>query len=406
MNTSPVNAVLSVDRTFLFIFGISAVILVLIAVAMLFFVIRYNHKRHPVAADFDHNLIAEVIWTAVPTLLVLAMFYYGWTSYQALRTVPPEAMEVKVTARMWSWSFAYENGKKSSELYVPAGKPVKLTLGSVDVIHGFYVPAFRIKMDAVPGMTTHAWFLPEQTGDYDIFCSVYCGVGHADMHTRVRVVGAEEFAVWLAAGGEERQGAKAVLERLGCLGCHSTDGSPSMGPSFKGLAGRSVNLVDPAGKERTVVADEAYLRRAVLGEKGGTVKGFEPMMPSYQGQIDDQEMAAILEFLQTGGGPSAARGRKVAEAEGCLGCHSSDGSPLLGPSFRGLFGGQSTVLDKGREVRVTVDEAYVLEVLADPAKRRVKGFPPEMPAYSQLSDEERQALVAYLRSLGQGGGAK
>jgi cytochrome c oxidase subunit 2 len=405
METSPVNAVLSVDRTFLFIFGVSAFILVLIAAAMLFFVIRYNRKRHPVAADFDHNLTAEIIWTALPTLLVLAMFYYGWTSYMELRNVPPGAMEVQVKARMWSWSFIYESGKKSSQLFVPAGKPVKLTLTSADVIHGFYVPAFRIKIDTVPGMTTHAWFLPEQVGDHDVFCSVYCGVQHADMHTLVRVVSPEEFARWLEAG-DEAQGGKAILERLGCLACHSLDGSPLVGPSFKGLAGRSVTLVDAGGKEQTVVADEAYLRRAVLGEKSGTVKGFDPVMPSYQGQIDAQEMAAILEFLLTGGAHSPARGLKVAEAEGCLGCHSSDGSQLFGPSFKGLFGGDSTVLDQGREVRVKVDEAYVLEVLADPKKRPVKGYPPEMPAYPNLSEEDRQALLAYLRSLGQVGAEK
>lgn len=406
MESAPVNAVLNVDRTFLFIFGVSAVILALIAAAMLFFVFRYSRKRHPVPADFDHNLLAEVIWTAVPTLLVLAMFYYGWTSYQGLRTVPPGAMEVKVTARMWSWSFAYEGGRKSPELFVPVGRPVKLVLTSTDVIHGFYVPAFRIKMDTVPGMTTHAWFLPEQEGDYDIFCTVYCGVQHADMLSRVRVVSAEAFARWLESADEAGQGGKAVLERLGCLACHSTDGSDLVGPSFKGLAGRAVTLVVAGGKESTVVADEAYLRRAVIGDKGGTVKGFDPVMPSYQGQIDDQEMEAILEFLRTGGAPSAERGRKVAEAEGCLGCHSSDGSQLFGPSFKGLFGGQSTVLEQGREVQVSVDEAYVLEVLTDPGKRPVKGYPPEMPAYPHLSDEERQALVAYLRSLGQGEGAK
>lgn len=305
MTRPAVNAVASVDQTFLVIFGISALILVLITLAMVYMVIRYNRRRHPVPADFDGNLVAEIIWTVVPTLLVLAMFYYGWQSFRALRGIPPGAMEVQVTARQWSWSFTYPGGRQSHELWVPVGRPVKLTLNSKDVIHGFYLPAFRVKIDVVPGMTTHAWFQADKPGDYEIYCSVYCGLDHAKMLSRVRAVSAQEFERWLD-----------------------------------------------------------------------------------QGQPPPEKAAPALD------------GAKVADEQGCLGCHSTDGSPLVGPSFKGLFGHKSTVLEQGRPVEVTVDAAFILATLADPQKRPTQGYDPVMPPYPQLSAPEKQALVEYLRSLG------
>lgn len=401
-----VNAVHSVDQTFLVIFGISAVILVLITAAMIYFVIRYDRRRHPVPATFDHNLAAEIIWTVVPTLLVLAMFYYGWQSFRALRGIPEGAMEVQVTARQWSWSFRYDNGRQSPELWVPVGRPVKLILNATDVIHAFYLPAFRVKIDVVPGMTTYAWFQAEKPGEHQIYCTVYCGLQHAKMLSKVRAVAPEEFQRWLEQGqapaGQTLDG-QALLDQHGCLGCHTTDGGPSAGPTFKDLAGRQAVLVAPGGGEITRAVDEDYLRQAILGGKGGTVKGFEPLMPSYQDQIPAEELRGMVDFLLGRQSPPALDGAKIAEEQGCLGCHSSDGSPLVGPSFQGLFGRQTKVLDQGREVEVTVDDQFILQTLADPQKRPTKGFDPLMPAYPDLSAAEKAALLEYLRSLGQGG---
>lgn len=405
--TVPVeNAVASVDRAFLFIFGTSALILLGIACAMVWFVWRYDRKRHPVPADFDGNLAAEIIWTAVPTALVMAMFYYGWTSYTALRTIPEGAMPVKVTARMWSWTFEYENGKKSKELVAPVGRPVALALTATDVLHGFFAPAFRIKIDTVPGMTTHAWFLAEQEGEHDVFCTVYCGLKHADMVTKIRAVSPEAFQAWLAEKPAAPGQGMALLDKHGCLGCHSTDGSVLAGPSLKDLPGRTVTLLAPDGKTRTVVSDEAYLKKALLGDKGGVVQGFEPIMPNFTGLIPEAEVEAMLRFLmgqEQAGAPTPEAGAAVAEREGCMGCHSTDGAVLVGPSFKGLFGGRTTVVQHGHEHTLTVDRDYVLDVLADPAKRPTKGFDPVMPAYPGLTPEEREAIVAYLESLGGGG---
>jgi len=220
--------------------------------------------------------------------------------YLGLRNVPADALEVTATARMWSWSFAYPGGQAESKLYVPVGRPVKVNLEASDVIHGFFVPAFRVKRDMVPGMKNHAWFVADRPGSYDLFCSQYCGTGHSAMITTIEALPAKEFEEWLEHGGKKGAGAKLdgrkLAEAKGCLGCHSLDGSPRVGPSFKGLMGRTV-VVLTGGKERSITADTAYLRRAILDPSADVVKGFQPIMPVY-GDLSPAEMEALLEFIE------------------------------------------------------------------------------------------------------------
>jgi cytochrome c oxidase subunit 2 len=176
----------AIDPVFMFIFGACLVLLVGITVAMIWFVIRYHRSRAPEpTSQMEGSLWLEIVWTAFPTLLVLAMFYYGWSGYLSLRNVPPGSLQVTAVARMWSWSFQYPNGKTSNKLYVPVGKPVQVNLESRDVIHGFYLPAFRVKRDVVPGMKNHVWFVAPKPGSYDIFCSQYCGTNHSAMITTI-----------------------------------------------------------------------------------------------------------------------------------------------------------------------------------------------------------------------------
>ncbi|WP_243366374.1 cytochrome c oxidase subunit II [Fundidesulfovibrio soli] len=399
------DAVAGVDRTFLIIFVTAAALLVIVTLTMIFFVVRYDRKRNPVPSDIDGNLWAEIAWTVIPTLIVLGLFHYGWTSYQGLRTVPPDAMEVSVTARMWSWNFAYEGGRRSDVLVVPVGRAVKLNVTSKDVIHGVFVPAFRIKVDAVPGMTTHAWFRADKPGEHDLFCSVYCGLKHADMHTTVRAVSEEEFKKWLEeVPAEGAHPGKALLERYGCLGCHTLDGSESVGPTLKDIAGSKVVLITPKGVERTVTVDAAYLKEAIAGKKEATMKGYDPLMPSFSGQIPDADIDQMVDFLLKGEKAALPDGKAVAESQGCTGCHSTDGSVLVGPSFKGLMGSVTRVTVDGTEKDEVVNRAFVLEVLSHPDKHRVKGFDPIMPAYPQLTEQEKQALLLYLESMGTGGG--
>jgi cytochrome c oxidase subunit 2 len=287
----------AVDPVFKFIIGACLILLLGITATMVAFVIRYRRSRAPEpTSQSSGNIWLEITWIVLPSVLVLAMFYYGWAGYLSLRSVPKGALPVTATARQWSWSFTYANGKTSARLYVPVGKPVLVNLVSKDVLHGFYIPAFRVKHDVVPGMKNFAWFVASKPGSYDLFCSVYCGVGHSAMITSVEAIPPADFAAWLEQGGGAEHAGKELLEKHGCLGCHSLDGSPKVGPTFKGIWGRPVTVLT-GGKERAVIVDEAYLRRSILEPNADVVKGFQPVMPSFP-ELKDVEVEAIVELIE------------------------------------------------------------------------------------------------------------
>jgi cytochrome c oxidase subunit 2 len=287
----------AIDPVFMFLFGACLLLLIGITLVMLYFVVRYHRSRAPVATSHSEgNLWLEIIWIVLPTLLVLAMFYYGWAGYLSLRNVPPGALEVTATARQWSWSFSYPNGRTSPKLYVPVGKPVRVNLVSQDVIHGFFLPAFRVKRDMVPGMKNHAWFVASKPGSYDLFCSQYCGTDHSAMITTVEALPEGEFVAWLEQGeGSNEHGGHELLEKHGCLGCHSEDGSTKVGPTFKGIWGRSVTVVTN-GAVRTISVDGVYLRRSILEPGADIVKGFPPIMPPFS--LKEEELAAIIAYFK------------------------------------------------------------------------------------------------------------
>lgn len=287
----------AIDPVFMFIFTASALLLLGITATMIGFVIRYHRSRAPEPTSrVEGNLWLELLWIVLPSVLVLAMFYYGWAGYLALRNVPAGALEVTVKARMWSWSFLYANGKSSTELYVPVGQAVKVNLVSEDVIHGFYLPAFRVKRDVVPGMKNYAWFVASKAGKYDLFCSAYCGTGHSAMLGVVEAIPAPEFAAWLKQGQEEEENGHELLEKYGCLGCHSLDGAAKMGPTLLGIWGRRESIIR-AGQEVEITVDEDYLRQAIREPKAELVKGFRSIMPS-RSEISEGELTVMLQYLK------------------------------------------------------------------------------------------------------------
>ncbi len=306
----------AVDSVFMFIVGVSIFFLILITFLMIYFIVKYNKKRNTKAKDIHGNTALEITWTVIPTIVVLFMFYFGWKGFEYLRNAPKDSMSVKVTAQMWKWSFEYENGVKTDTLRVPINKPVKLVLNSLDVIHSFYVPAFRIKEDAVPGMQNHLWFNANEVGKYHVLCAEYCGLNHAYMQSSIDAVPEDEFNTWYAqmgqqvkkaASGSETDSGQAkqptaadgarLVEAHACLSCHTTDGSKSVGPSWKGLYGSKVT-VETGGKEREVTADEEYIRRSILDPQADIVKGFPPIMPSQKGQLTEQELVAIIQYIK------------------------------------------------------------------------------------------------------------
>lgn len=289
-----------VDRAFFFILWVSVALLAVITFVMVYFVVRYHRKRHKTPQDIEGNTLLEIVWIVIPTILVLAMFYYGWVGFKAMRQVPANAMVVKVEGRMWSWAFEYENGKRANRLRVPLGRDIKLAMISRDVIHSLYIPAFRVKEDLVPRQETTMWFVSNRLGTYDIMCAEYCGMGHSGMMSKVIVMPEKDFQQWYDAPEGEAwvplDGA-VLVQKHGCLGCHSTDGSKLLGPTFKGLYGKE-RLVVTAGEERTVMADDVYISRAVVAPEYDMVKGYQGIMPSMDGVLSEKEIEAIIAYLK------------------------------------------------------------------------------------------------------------
>lgn len=291
------NTAATVDTTFSVILCIEVVLLTLVTSAMILFVIKYNRKKRQTAENIEGSTVLEIVWTVIPTLLVFGMFVIGWRSFDKIRAVPKEVMTIKVMARQWSWLFTYENGRESDKLVVPTARPVKMLLNSADVVHSFYIPAFRIKEDCVPRMETYMWFTARQTGTYDIFCTEYCGLGHSGMLSKVVVLPEKDFDSWYSASeGHEKISGMKILEKKGCLGCHSTDGTKKIGPTFKGLYGSKV-VVLTKGQERTVIADDEYLKKSILQPAADVVKGYQNIMPALP--VSPEELDAIVEYLES-----------------------------------------------------------------------------------------------------------
>ncbi|MBN2243709.1 MAG: cytochrome c oxidase subunit II [Acidobacteria bacterium] len=302
-----------VDSVFLFILVLCAAVLVFITAALIYFVIRYNRKRHSKGEDIEGNTWLEIFWTAATTVLFLVMFYYGWTNFSYMREAPRDAMQIQVTGRQWTWSFMYPNGKQTADLYLALDRPVKLELRSADVIHGFFVPAFRIKQDVVPGKANYTWFTPTQLGSFDIACTVICGVSHADMLSKAVVVPVGEFEKWYFGDddtplpgqavssepvrGSADGGAYEILQDRFCTTCHSIDGTPMVGPTFRGMYGRKQAVTDSDGKERNVDVDEDYLVRAIQDPMAEIMKGYPPAMP--KNPLSDEELGLVVEYIKS-----------------------------------------------------------------------------------------------------------
>jgi len=295
------NFVEGVDLAFKIIFGISIFFLVGITGVMLFFVFRYQRKRHPHARQMKDSNVLEITWTVIPLILVLFMFYYGYVAFRPMRDVPQGAIPITVIGKMWFWTFEYEGGKQSPVMVVPLNKPVKLNLRSTDVIHSLYIPAFRIKEDVVPGKKNYMWFKAEQPGEYDILCSVYCGLRHSYMESKVRVVPEAEYLAWLKTlpdKSAEPEGL-AIIKKNACTGCHSLDGTKLVSTSFKGLYGKTEKVIT-GGVERSVVVDDDYIRTSVYDPDKDIVAGYpKGLMKTYKGLISEEEQKKIIEYFKT-----------------------------------------------------------------------------------------------------------
>jgi len=302
------NYVSTFNTAFYFIAGISLFLLLGLTFIMLYFVFRYNTKKNKTAIQNEGNTLLEIIWTVVPILLALLMFYYGWEGWKPMNKPPVNAMNVTTTARMWSFSFRYDNGKESPDLVLPVNTPVKIKLISLDVIHSLFIPAYRIKSDIVPGREKFMWFIPQTEGEYDLYCAEYCGLRHSYMNAMVKVLSKEKFNTWYgdttsiantAEGSIPGAQGLAIMKIQGCLACHSSDGSKIVGPTYLNLFG-SQQVVIRNGAEVTVTADEAYIKQMILDPGSQVVKGYpKGLMQSYKGKISDEDISKIIEYLKS-----------------------------------------------------------------------------------------------------------
>jgi cytochrome c oxidase subunit 2 len=284
----------------------------------IFFFVRYRRRSDADVTPFvEPRAIHEVFFVGVPLALFVLWFAIGYPQYLRLSMPPPDAMDVYVQGKKWMWKFAYPGGPNSLDvLRVPAGRPVRLLITSRDVIHSFFVPALRIKMDALPGRYTQTWFLSDRPGRYEIFCTEYCGLGHSAMLGELVVMPASDFDVWIQqqrtglaevqdgapVPGEPVRPASSIAEEgrrvaaeQGCMKCHSVDGTRHIGPTWTDLYMREEKLA--SGKQ--VVADEAYLTRSMMDPAGEVVAGFQNVMPTYQGKMTPPEVAAVVEYIKS-----------------------------------------------------------------------------------------------------------
>jgi cytochrome c oxidase subunit 2 len=305
-----------VDQLHAFVITMTMIGATGVAIVALAFFVKYRRRRDDDLTPYvTPTAIQEVIFIGLPLGLFLLWFAIGFTQFVKLKTPPREAMDVYVQGKKWMWKFAYPGGPNGADvLRVPAGRPVRLLMTSQDVIHSFYVPAMRFKMDVLPGRYTEAWFEATKPGRHPIFCAEFCGLGHSAMLGELEVLAPEEFDAWIAEarrssvalavdmgssafdiqGSLVDQGQRLAAE-YGCLKCHSVDGSRHIGPTWLDLYLKSEKLKDGA----VVVADEGYLTESMMDPRARIVAGYEPVMPTYQGRIPAPEIAAIVEFIKS-----------------------------------------------------------------------------------------------------------
>lgn len=442
----------SIDTTLFITLVITGIFFIAITVFMAVAVMRYRHKEGARAAYQPENKKLEWWLIVITSVGIVGMLAPGLVVYNDFVQVPKNANELEVIAQQWQWAFRFpgQDGKlgrsdvkfvdsanplgldpkdpvgqddvliRNNEIRLPLDQPVKVLLRSKDVLHNFYIPQIRAKMDMVPGMVSHFWFTPTKTGKFEVLCAEYCGVGHYNMRGHMIVEEQGAFDQWLnsqptfaqtltTAAKPSRDSVlekgRLLAESYGCRACHSLDGSASLGPGWKGLYGRTEQLVDGT----RVLVDEAYLKESIRDPKARQVQGYPPVMVPYT--LNEDELGALVALIKSlsavpqDDGPSAsdatgrgddlaAQGQQLAESLGCLACHSVDGKQGVGPSWQGLYGKTETLADG---TRVKADEGYIKDSVLNPNAVIVKGYAPIMPAFA-LSDEDLNALLAFIKS--------
>jgi cytochrome c oxidase subunit 2 len=433
----------SIDDTMLITLIITGIVFIAVNFFIAFAVIKYRHDKNRRAKYEPENKKLEIWLTVITSIGIIAMLAPGLIVYADFVEVPEEAHVVEVVGQQWSWSFRFPGkdeqlGKshvkhisidnpfgvdpldpagqddvliQGNRLALPIDVPVKVLMRSKDVLHDFYVPQIRVKMDMVPGTVSYIWFTPTLLGEYEILCAEFCGLGHFNMRGYLEIMKQADFDQWLASQPTfsasmakntsevlsiAAQSGKELSQSKGCMGCHDFSDS-TIGPSWQGLFGKTQTLAD--GTE--VLVDAAYLRESIVNPGARLVKGYAPIMPTLS--LSELEIESIIAFITEKGGQSDATeqvnatlsGAELAQVKGCTACHSLDGTRLIGPSWQGVFG-STRELASGQSVEV--DEAYLKESIYQPNAKIAAGYPPVMPP-PVLNEQEAQAIIEFIKTL-------
>jgi len=298
----------NVDALFIFLVVLSAFMSVAIFTMITVFALRYHRRRGHEAEQIEGSNSLEITWSVVPLFIFMFIFAWGAIIYFQERTPPRGTATVYVVAKQWMWKLQHEEGQREiNELHVPVGRDVRMVMTSQDVIHSFYVPAFRIKQDVLPGRYTTAWFRPTRPGTYHLFCAEYCGTQHSGMIGQVVVMEPAQYQSWLSGGGTTgsmAQNGEAIFQQLGCSTCHRFD-TQGRGPNLTGVFGRKVQLDDG----RMVTADEDYVRESIMNPAAKVVSGFKPIMPVFQGIVSEDQLNALAAYVKSlSAAPAGAAG--------------------------------------------------------------------------------------------------
>jgi cytochrome c oxidase subunit 2 len=288
-----------VDALYGFLWALTIAIGTLLTLLILYFAVKYRRRSEdeiPRPVKASHRL--EAIWVGVPFVVAMGIFVWSAALYYRMYRPPAEAIDVYVVAKQWMWKFQHLDGHREiNELHVPVGRKVKLTMTTEDVIHSFFVPAFRVKMDVVPGKYSTIWFEPTKAGRYHLFCAEYCGTSHSGMIGWIDVMEAPEYQAWLsggAAGGSLAEAGEKLFQQLACNTCHKSDGT-GRGPALQGVFGKPVQLANG----QKVDADEAYVRESITNPKAKVIAGYEAIMPTFQGQVSEEQLLQLISYIRS-----------------------------------------------------------------------------------------------------------
>ncbi len=289
-----------VDGLYFYLILISVAFTIPIAAAIFFFIVKYREKeKYATPEEMHGSIVLETTWSIIPFIISMTIFLGGAIVYYEQYRVPDDAMEVYVVGKQWMWKIQHGTGQREiNELHVPVGRKVKLTMTTEDVLHDFSVPAFRTKADVVPGRYTYLWFEATKPGKYHLYCAEYCGLNHSGMGGWVYVMEQQDFDNWLA-GNESGQtpvqmGQDLFQNKLGCASCHA-GGADQRGAKLEGIYNKEVKLVGG----QTVVADDAYIRNSILNPSAQIVEGYQPIMPTFKGQVTEEQLVALVAYIKS-----------------------------------------------------------------------------------------------------------